>query len=505
MSKPRLSLGLNQLKNESTLTSPDASPSTSKSIVHLGIGAFHRAHQAVYTQEVNTKENNWHIIGASLRSESVYHQLSPQDFCYTVVERENDHESHKIIHIVKDVIVAPLNTEKLIEVIASPQCEIVSLTITEKGYCHDPASGQLDFSHPDIIHDLSKLEAPKTAVGIIVCALACRMKEGLSGLTVLSCDNLPSNGALTFAVLKSFAEKVNGELVPWAELVPWIETHCTFPSSMVDRIVPATTEQDKQGLEQSQGYCDEAVVICEPFRQWVIEDNFAGSRPDWEKAGVLMVESVNDYETMKLRMLNGSHSAIAYLGFMAGFETVSDVMANESFKNFIQLLMAKGLIPSINVPSGVDVKHYQTQLIGRFSNSALNHKTQQIAMDGSQKLPQRLLAPLSEMLELSGLDAGYEALCLSVAAWMRYTNGINEGGQIYKVDDPLNKKLLTIHAKAGGKSDSIVKGFMTLAEVFPEALIESKQFRERCAYYLEALFILGSCATVKAFMEKYNG
>src|SRR5690554_493451 len=260
-------------------------------IVHLGIGAFHRAHQAFYTEAVLNKfGGDWGIIGCSLRSANVREQLAPQDGLYTLVERSGNGEKLQVIGAVQQALVGPEDPAALVAVMADPAIKIVSLTVTEKGYCHDPATGNLNLEHPDIAHDLQHLDAPRTVIGYLVAALARRQQAGVKSFTVLSCDNLPDNGTTLGKVVQQFAHKVN------ADLARWIERNTLFPCTMIDRIVPATTPEDRDQLASQLGLRDEGAVVAEPFTQWVIEDRFVDGRPEWEAVGAELVASVTDYE-----------------------------------------------------------------------------------------------------------------------------------------------------------------------------------------------------------------
>jgi fructuronate reductase len=469
----------------------------SSGIVHLGVGAFHRAHQALYTDSVlATGDQHWYITGASLRSSQAREQLAAQDYLYTVVERENQQQRYRLVAAIDSVIVASEKPQALIDAIAASQCKIVSLTITEKGYCHDPASGQLDLQHPDIQHDLKHPATPRSAPGFIVAALKQRHQAGLNGLSVLSCDNLPTNGQLTRQVVLDFAHQIE------EKLAQWIEKEVSFPSAMVDRIVPATSEEDRQQVEQALGYRDEAMVVCEPFSQWVIEDNFIQGRPAWEKAGATFVDKVHNFETMKLRLLNGSHSTLAYLGFLAGYQTIDEVMADPHFTSLITYLMDCEITPTLEAPPQIDLGDYKAQLRQRFCNSSLKHQTRQIAMDGSQKLPQRLIRPLQQQLQQQG---SIDGLCLAIAAWIRYTAGVDEAGTTYSVADPLAQKLQQLHQQSAPTAQSAMDNLLGIREVFPAELCDEKLFVETCTYYLDSLLKKGSINTVVAFNHNIIG
>ncbi len=463
-------------------------------IVHLGIGAFHRAHQAFYTEAaLNKFGGDWGIIGSSLRSASVRDQLVPQDCLYTLVERSGDGEKLQIIGAVLDTLVGPENPAALVVKMADTNIKIVSLTITEKGYCHDPATGNLNLFHPDIIHDLEHLDAPVSAIGFLVSALKHRFDNKQKAFTLLSCDNLPNNGEVLEKVVTQFAQKVS------PEFAAWIKTNATFPCTMIDRIVPATTDEDRRDIEarlaiNGESVRDEAMVVCEPFTQWVVEDKFADGRPQWEKVGVLLVEDVRVFEKIKLRLLNGAHSTMAYTGYLSGFQYISEVMEQPAFVNLVKTYMAREAGETIVAPAGFDIEAYKQQLRERFSNKALKHRTWQIAMDGSQKLPQRLLETLREQLA----DKGHiDILCLGVAAWIRYVSGVDEQRSAIEVSDPLVKELRAACDANHGNPAGMVKAVVGIQKVFGTDLINEARFVETTTQWLERFYAKGVLASVQ--------
>jgi fructuronate reductase len=416
-------------------------------IVHLGTGAFHRAHQAVYVDDLLAQgAKDWRILGVSLRSPGVRDQLVPQDGLYTLVERDGDEERLRIIGSIADVLVAPENPQSVIDAIAAATTHIVSLTITEKGYCHDPASGEINWQHPDIVQDLDNLGAPKSAIGYLAAGLKQRMEASAGPITLMSCDNLPHNGAVLKAVLTAFVAKA----VP--ELSEWMAANSSFPTTMVDRIVPATTDDDVTRLEKQLGMADKGMVKAEPFTQWVIEDDFAGPRPAFESVGAQMVADVRPFELAKLRMLNGSHSTIAYLGLFYGHETVDQAMADARIAQVVDALMKEAAATLPSVP-GLDTVSYAEALKARFHNAALQHRLSQIAMDGSQKLPQRLLGTI---VDLHTAGRTPQAAATGVAAWMRHFSGPF-------VNDPLAERLRTA---ANDNPADLVGNAMAIESVF---------------------------------------
>lgn len=458
-------------------------------IVHLGIGAFHRAHQAFYTEAVlNQFGGDWGIIGSSLRSASVRDQLVPQDCLYTLVERSGEGEKLQIIGAVTDTLVGPENPAALVATIAQPTIKIVSLTVTEKGYCHDPATGNLNEAHPDIIHDLQNLEAPVSAIGFIVAALKQRFEKNQKAFTALSCDNLPNNGEVLEKVVLQFAQKIS------PALADWIKANATFPSTMIDRIVPATTDDDRRDIENRLGARDEGMVVCEPFSQWVVEDKFADGRPEWEKVGVLLVKDVRVFEKIKLRLLNGAHSTMAYTGYLSGFQYISEVMEQPAFVKLVTTYMAREAGETVAAPAGFDIEAYKQQLRDRFSNKALKHRTWQIAMDGSQKLPQRLLETLREQLKGNG---NIDILCLGVAAWIRYVSGVDEQGQAIEVSDPLAKELRAACDANQGNPAGMVKAVASIQKVFGTDLIDEPRFIQTTTQWLERFYSKGVLVSIK--------
>ncbi|RYZ94075.1 MAG: mannitol dehydrogenase family protein [Moraxellaceae bacterium] len=459
-------------------------------IVHLGIGAFHRAHQAFYTEAVLNKcGGDWGIIGCSLRSATVRDQLAPQDGLYTLVELSGNGEKFQIVGAVIKNMVGPENPAELINVMAQPAIKIISMTVTEKGYCHDPATGNLNILHPDIQHDLENMDQPKSAIGFLVAALHIRFKLGIKSFTVISCDNLPNNGEVLEKVIIQFAENVS------PQLSSWIKANTCFPSTMIDRIVPATTDEDRHHVEQRLGLRDEGVVIAEPFSQWVIEDKFSDGRPQWESVGALLVDDVRVFEKIKLRLLNGAHSIMAYTGYLSGFDYISEIMNEAAFTNMVKIYMAREAGETLSAPVGFDIEAYKQQLRERFSNKALKHRTWQIAMDGSQKLPQRLLDSLRAQLQSNG---HIDIICLGVAAWIRYVSGSDEKDNPIEVSDPLAVELRTLCDVNAGNVEATVRAIVGLPKVFGEDLIHEEIFIANTIGWLERFYAHGVLKTIQA-------
>jgi fructuronate reductase len=461
-------------------------------IVHLGIGAFHRAHQAVVIDDLLAGgATDWGIIGASLRSPKTRDALAPQDCLYTLAVRSGAGTEHRIIGSVLACEVVDGKSGPLIARLTDPATRIVSLTITEKGYCHTPQTGDLDESHPDIVHDLQNPDTPRSAIGFLVAALARRRKADNAPFTILSCDNLAANGHTARRIVTQFASLRS------RELADWIEAEVAFPSTMVDRIVPETTEIDRSEISSALGMADAWPVVTEPFTQWIIEDRFSAGRPDFATAGVQMVSDVTPFEHMKLRLLNASHSALAYLGYLAGHETIASTMTDIRFVALARQIMDDAA-PTLTMPAGTDVSSYAASLLQRFSNPALHHRTWQIAMDGSQKLPQRLLGTITDRLRL-GLPIDTHAL--AVAGWMRYVTAKDEQGRAIDVRDPLAGELLGIAERAGPVAERLAPALLKVRSIFG-ALGDDPRMRMAVTEALTRLYALGARQTVQTFQPR---
>ena len=416
-------------------------------IVHLGIGAFHRAHQAVANDAALAAggELGWGICGVSLRQPETRDALQPQAGLYTLALRDADAQGQprqrlQLVGSVIELLVAPEDPAAVLARIAAPSTRIVSLTITEKGYHHDPASGQLRLDDADVQHDLAQPEAPRTALGFLVQGLALRRQRGLPPLTLLSCDNLPANGHLLQGLVLAMAQQRD------PALADWIGTHCRFPACMVDRIVPRTTDADREQVGAALGLHDAWPVLGEHFLDWVIEDRFAAGRPAWEQGGARFVEDVAPFELAKLRLLNGTHSTLAYLGAMAGLQTVDQAVREPTLRELIAQMMAQEIAPTLPATPGLDLADYSRRILARYANPALQHRLRQIAMDGSQKLPQRLLATVRQRL---AHGAPFQRLALAVAGWLHFLRGRDEAGTPHAIDDPMAPTLTLLRAEGG--------------------------------------------------------
>jgi len=456
-------------------------------ILHLGLGAFHRAHQAVYTDDILASDPRWGICGVSLKTPRATLPLAAQDGLYAVLTKGSDGTVARVIGSLRETLFAGADRAGLIQRFADPRIAIVTATVTEKGYCHDPATGVLNRDHPDIVHDLASPDAPESAVGILTAGLAARRAANAGPLTFVCCDNLPHNGRMVEGLVHAVARERD------PALGEWIADNVAFPSAMVDRIVPATTDSDIAEGERLLGVHDAAPVVAEAFGQWVIEKRFAAARPAWEEAGAQFVADVAPFETMKLRLLNGSHSTLAYLGFLLRHEFVWQAAGDPLLVALIERQMAEDIAPTLVRPAGTDLPVYCAQLMLRFENSALPHRTRQIAMDGSQKLPQRLLGTVRDRINAG---APFTHLAVAIAGWIRYASGVDEQGGRIDVADPLAGTFERIVREAGGDPMLIAEGFLDLKSVFGADLVAHYTFREAVRKNVVALFRDGARATL---------
>jgi fructuronate reductase len=447
-------------------------------VVHLGIGAFHRAHQAVYTAEADA-DGRWGICGVTQRSRTVVDQLAPQDGLYGVLELAPEGLSAHVVGSVREVLAARDEPDRVLARIADPRVAVVTLTVTEKGYRRG-ADGHLDRRDPDVQADLARPDAPVTAIGQLVRGL--QRRAGGPPLTVLCCDNLIDNGSVVAGLVDDFC----AALPDASALGEWIRGSVRFPSSMVDRIVPATTDEHRERAAELLGARDEALVVAEPFRQWVIERDFAGPVPAWERAGALLTGDVAPYEAMKLRLLNATHSLLAYAGGLAGYRTIAEAVHDDELAAAASALMSEDVLPTLTPPDGVDLDEYCRTVLRRFGNPALGHRTAQVAMDGSAKLPMRLLGTLRERLR-AGAQPRWAAFTL--AAWMAYVAaGRDAAGRPLPLDDPLADRLA---AAAAGPVAGLAERMLAVDEVFDAELRDSAVLRELLDEHLGRLLPTG--------------
>jgi len=459
-------------------------------IVHFGIGAFHRAHQAVFTEDamVATADSRWGILGVTGRTDSVVQQLRPQDCLYGVLERGADADALRIVSSVLDVAWPAKESERITEAVAAPTTHVATLTITEKGY-QRAANGDADVASDAVRADVAviaaelagrdALPASRTPLGLLVRGLARRFRRGGEPFSVVSCDNVVDNGHMTKQIVMSLARAAGAAAVsapPATGFTVWLEASVTFPSTMVDRLTPATTGEDRERAFELLGLRDEALVVAEPFRQWVIEDDFAGPRPAWERVGAIVTADVAPYERAKLRILNGSHSMLAYLGALAGHETIAQAVADERLRVAVLRMLDDDILPTVAAPRGMELHEYRDSVLHRFANPQLKHATRQVAMDGSHKVPLRWLAPACERLAAGRVPHG---IALAVAGWITYIARASDADSA-NLDDPLAHTLQVAvgdTASLGDDPVAAVERIFAVDEVFAGELRASAAFR----------------------------
>lgn len=474
---------------------PEVDPAALKTgIVHIGIGAFHRAHQAVFTElaAAATGDDRWGILGVTQRSRAVVDQLEPQDGLYGVLQKGADATELRLIGSVRGVAFPGEDTQRVIAAIAAEATHIVSLTVTEKGY-RARADGALDREDSDLRADVAALSAAlageegappaRSPIGLLVRGLAARARAASGPVTVVCCDNMVDNGRVVERLVGEVLDLVEGA----ADVRAWVASHAAFPNTMVDRIVPATTEGNREEGERITGLRDEGLVVAEPFRQWVIEDRFAGPRPAWERAGALLTRDVAPFERAKLRMLNGTHSLLAYLGSLADLPLISDAVADPGIGAIARGFLAEDAIPTLEAPEGLDLEEYAASLIDRFSNPNTRHTTIQVAMDGSKKLPIRWFGTIADRL-----DAGEEPrfAARAVAAWAVFVaRGRSRAGAPLVLDDPRAAELAAVTGRGGADlgAEEIVAGLFGLDDLVPPAVARHPGFVRRTTREAEAL------------------
>lgn len=467
----------------------------STGIVHLGFGAFHRAHQALYTDEAMsaTGRTDWGIAVASLRSgEKLINQLKKQDYWYTVSEwNENNQRQTKLVGAVIEALAARDDRSSLLYLMSKPSTRIVTLTITEKGYCLDPTLTFLNTDDEQVKYDLTHPRHPMTAPGLIVEALARRRHAGVPPFTVLSCDNLPDNGNVIRQAVIQLAACIN------PELSDWIEQHVCFPSSLVDRIVPAATDKDLDSVCAFLGAEDLCAVICEPFRQWIIEDNFSLGRPEWDLIdGAKFVKDVTSWQAMKLQMLNGCHSLLAYLGVIAGYETIAETLDDDRFLFVARQYLSCEATARLRIPEGISLDDYARQVLQRFSNPTLKHRTDQVASDGSVKLPVRWF-PQFESLVIS--QNSFNCIALGVAAWFHYLKGIDHHRNMIQVNDPMKEPLNQLITST--TPEDTVETLISQSGLFPDNVCRSPTAIGKIYRYYRKIDELGIFETLEAFRK----
>ena len=433
-------------------------------VVHFGAGAFHRAHQAWYLENLLAHDNRWGVCAVSLRNPDVRDALAGQDNLYTIAIRDRD-IGYQVVGAIREMLVAPESPEAVLNRLCAQSMHIVTITVTEKGYCLS-GDGSLDLNHPDIRRDLATPGAPRSVVGFLVEALRRRRVLRVAPFAVVSCDNLSDNGARLARATAQFAREID------TGLARWIEDEAFFPRTMVDSITPATTSALKESVGQALGVEDRWPVQREAFVQWVIEEGFRGETPDWQRAGATLTNDVAGYDRAKLRLLNGAHSTLAYTGSLAGYRSVAEAMRDEGLRDVVQALMAKDILPSLNAPRGLDLFAYIQSILRRFDNPNMHHELAQIAWDGSQKLPVRILGTIADAL---AAGRPVDRLCLPLAAWMRFVRRAAQRGE--RINDPISARLTEIGTACTGHAAHDVPAFLTLGDMFPAELRNEPRFR----------------------------
>ena len=437
--------------------------STRIGTVHFGPGAFHRAHQASYFDRLLERDANRAICAVSLKTRSVRDALAPQDGLYTLVEIDAM-PTVRVIGSIRELLVATEDPTAVSRRLSAPDTSLVTITVTEKGYCLDGAGG-LDFDHPDIVHDLGNAATPRSLVGWLVRGLQLRHELGLAPYLVVSCDNLSDNGTRLRRAVLAFAARRD------RALAGWIEEQARFPRTMVDSITPATDAALRSRVAQALGLQDAWPIQREPFSQWVVEETDFAGEPDWASVGVTVSRDVSAYERAKLRLLNGAHSTLAYLGLLAGLETVAQAMAQPALRAFIERLMLEDIAPTLAVPRGEELVAYRQSILRRFENPAIRHQLAQIAWDGSQKLPIRILGTLADALRAG---RPLTRLVLPIAGWMHFVRA--QATNTKPIVDPLSEQLTVCGKRATGESRHDLAMFLDLPGVFAANLVGNTEF-----------------------------
>jgi mannitol 2-dehydrogenase len=449
-------------------------------VVHVGVGNFHRAHQAVYLDRLLAEggASEWAICGVGLRpgDARMRDALAPQDGLFTLLTKHPDGTTEaRVIGPITDYALATDDTEAAVARMADPATRIVSLTITEGGYNVVEATGEFDAENPDVQHELAHPDEPRTVYGYLASALARRREAGTPPFTVMSCDNVQHNGDLTRRMLLAFARLRD------ADLADWIERDVAFPNTMVDRITPVTDEADIQYVEETYGVRDAWPVPCEPFIQWIVEDDFCNGRPDLEAVGVTFVDDVTPYEEMKLRLLNAGHSVVGLLGAVHGYDTIDACLADEVFADFLAGFLREEAAPPLGTVEGVDLDAYQKSLVQRFGNPAIRDTVARICSYSSDKLPKFLLPTIRANLASGG---PIDRATLVVAAWCYYSDRQqSKAGDPLDIQDPMQDAL---HRAARGTKDDVLS-FVRLEEVFGD-LSQSERFAERYAELVRQVY-----------------
>jgi fructuronate reductase len=488
-------LGLDTLGRLPAESRPLLAPgSVSTGIVHLGLGAFHRAHQAVYTEEaVAAAGGDWGIVAVAPRSASVVAALEAQDRLFSVTSLSGAGSSTRVIGAFSGLRHAASDPGAVVALLADPAVRVVTLTVTEKAYQLDPATGRLQ-ADDEVLADLTTDRPPVTVPGLLIRGLIARCTADAGPIALVSCDNLPSNGRRLHSLVEQALRRMTGEGAgSAARTLDWLDGNVSFPGTMVDRIVPASTPETLAVAEAALGARDLAGVHGEPYRQWVIEDRFPAGRPAWDQAGAVLTADAEPWERLKLRTLNGVHSGLAYLGALAGRETIAAALETPGLRQVMRRFVAEDVSGSFTPPDGVSVIEYGESVLARFANPAIAHRTVQVAMDGSQKLPQRVLQTI---LDQRSAGATPRWAALVVAAWMRFVQGVADDGRELPLNDPMAAEIRRRLSAAPSTPDGVVDALLRLEAVFPAELAADDTVRTLVVEWLTALDKHGVQATL---------
>lgn len=464
MSPPRLSEASLHSARSGTILPTYEREATRFGIVHIGPGAFHRAHQAFYVDTLLHSDKRWAISALSLKSTTLRDALNPQQGLYTLVELGAAPRA-RIIGAIRELLVGSTDADRAFARLTARDTQLVTLTVTEKGYCLD-ARNELDLANADIRHDLQHTAQPRSTIGWIVEGLRRRRAAGSAPFAVVSCDNLPDNGAVLKRALAGFARQSD------PGLARFIEEEVVCPRTMVDSITPATDEALRENTRKLTGLDDAWPIQREPFTQWVVEDVPVMRDADWQSVGVTLAKDVSVYDRAKLRLVNGPHSTLTYLGLLRGHESVADAMRDEQLAQFVERLMTLDLAPSLGATPGLDVPHFISAVLARFRNPGIRHLLSQIAWDGSKKLPVRIVVTIAEALQAG---RPVHRLVLPVAAWMRFI--VRQAKAAVAIVDPDAARLASIGIACTGTAREDVQRFAVCESVLPPTLMANEDFR----------------------------
>ncbi len=460
-------------------------------ILHFGVGNFHRAHQAVYLDDLFNagRDHGWAIVGAGvLPAEAAGRaKLAAQDWLTTVVEQDAGHMEARVTGVMIDFL-TPGDTVAILERLADPAIRIVSLTITEGGYYIDPASGKFNPAHPDMAADARNIGGPKTVFGLILAGLMRRREAGTPAFTVMSCDNIPHNGRVTRDAVAGLAKLVD------PKLAGWVEENVAFPNGMVDRITPATTDRERQVARDMFGVEDEWPVFCEPFRQWVLEDNFPTGRPAFEEAGVQFVSDVSPFELMKIRILNGGHAVIAYPAGLMDIHFVHEAMEEPLVRGFLEKIERDEIVPTVPAVPGVVLDDYFSLIVKRFSNPKIGDTVRRLCLDGSNRQPKFIIPTIADRLKAG---QGVAGLALESALWCRYCAGTTDSGAEIAANDPNWERLTGIARRA--KDDPAA--WLAMEDIYGD-VGRSAVFAEAFAASLKELWATGARQTLSRYLAE---